>query len=121
MNQQKTSKEALKIFPTLLGCHQELLLNNTRRRRPFGFKGQLKMTDDPVDCLRFFDKGYDSHLATTCGTTQGIHFIDLADHLGPTFGRHIGWIVFCDKRIQRITACLTDLPPVGIGVEAVLC
>jgi len=66
-----------------LGCHQKLLLENTRRRWPFGFKGQLEMSSDPVDDLRFFDKRDDSHLATACGTTKRIHFIDLANHLGP--------------------------------------
>lgn len=41
--------------------------------RPFGFKDQLEMSDDPVDGLSFFDKRDDSHLATTYGATQGIH------------------------------------------------
>ncbi len=67
-----------------------------RRRRPFGFKGQLEMADDPVDGLSYFDKRDDSHLATTCGATQGIHFIDLADHLCPTFGREM--LCACGKR-----------------------
>ncbi len=31
------------ILPTLLGCYQEILLNNTRWRRPFGLKGQLEI------------------------------------------------------------------------------
>jgi len=44
----------------------------------------------------------------------------LADHLGPAFGRHIGRTLFGDRRIQRITACLTHLPSMGIGVEAVV-
>jgi ankyrin repeat protein len=34
-----------------------------RGRRSLGFKGQLEMADDPVDCLRFFDKRDDSHPA----------------------------------------------------------
>jgi hypothetical protein len=38
-----------------------------KRRRPFGFKGQLEMADDPVDGLSFFDKRDDSHLGTGCG------------------------------------------------------
>jgi hypothetical protein len=33
------------ILPTPLGGYQEILLNNTRWRRPFGFKGQLEMAD----------------------------------------------------------------------------
>jgi len=41
------------------------------------------MTDDPVDCLRLFDKRYDSHLTSTGGAQQRIHFIDFADHLAP--------------------------------------
>jgi hypothetical protein len=35
--------------PTLLGCYQEFLLDIMKRRRPFGFKDQFEMTDDPVD------------------------------------------------------------------------
>jgi hypothetical protein len=57
--------EALKIFPHLLGCRKELLLDMMRRRRPFGFKSQLEMADDPVDGFRFFDKRDDAHPAAT--------------------------------------------------------
>ena len=35
---QGAMKKRLKIFSFLPGCHQEILLNNTRRRWPFGFK-----------------------------------------------------------------------------------
>jgi len=31
------------ILPTLLGCHQELLLDMMWRRWPFGFKGQFEV------------------------------------------------------------------------------
>jgi hypothetical protein len=57
------------ILPTLLGCHQKLLLENMRWRRPFSFKGEFEVGDDPVDDLWLFDKRDDFHLATACGTT----------------------------------------------------
>jgi hypothetical protein len=73
-----------------------------RRRRPFGLKGQLEMTDDPVDRLRFFDERDDSHPAATSGTTKRIHLVDLADHLGPAFGRHIKVIIFNNGGIRWV-------------------
>ena len=69
----KQPQRVSKIFPALLGCYQQFLLDMMRRRWPFGLERQLEMTDDPVDCLLFFDKRDDSHLTTTCGATQGIH------------------------------------------------
>jgi hypothetical protein len=39
---------------------------------------------------------------------------------GPAFGRHIGRVVFNDGRMRRIDPCPTHLPPVGIGVRAVV-
>jgi len=41
----------------LLGCYQELLLDDLRRRRPFSFKGQLEVADDLIDGLGIFYKG----------------------------------------------------------------
>jgi hypothetical protein len=38
-------KKPSEILPFFLSCHQEFLLVNLRRRRPFGFKGQLEMAD----------------------------------------------------------------------------
>jgi len=103
-----------------LGCHQKLLLENTRRRWPFGFKGQLEMSNDPVDDLRFFDKRDDSHLATACGTTKRIHFIDLANHLGPALGRHIVWFLFNNRGRGECRGILAYLSSVGIRVETVI-
>jgi hypothetical protein len=45
MNQKATQKKPSEILPSLLGCYQDILLNNTKRRRPFGFKGQLEIAD----------------------------------------------------------------------------
>jgi hypothetical protein len=55
---RKAAAGALKILSILLGCHQEMLLNLMRRRRPFGLECQLEMTDDSVDGFRFFDNSY---------------------------------------------------------------
>jgi len=55
-----TDHQQVKIFSFILGYHQEILLNNMRRRWPFGFKGQLEMADYPVDGFWFFDKRDDA-------------------------------------------------------------
>jgi len=91
-----------------------------RRRRPFSFKGQLEMTDDPVDCLRLFDKRYDSHLTSTGGAQQRIHFIDFADHLSPGFGGHKQRLFFNDRGRRECRVSLAYLSSVGIGVKAVV-
>jgi hypothetical protein len=52
----------------LLGCYQELLLDNLRRRRPFSFKGQLEMADDPIDGLRVFDYVRENRRRKYCRT-----------------------------------------------------
>jgi len=59
------------IFPPLLGCHQEFLVGNMRRRRPFSFKGQLEVGDDAVDDLRFvlFSTGV---VVTSSGATPDL-------------------------------------------------
>ena len=117
---EKTSKEAFKNIPRSPRLHQEILLNNTRRRRPFGLECQLEMTDDPVDCLGFLDKRYDVHPAFTGWTDQWVHLVDLADHLCPAFGRHISWLSFNDGGIKRTSPGLSHLAPMGIGVESVV-
>ncbi len=37
------------ILPTPLGCYQEILLNNTRWRRPFGFKRSARNSEKTPD------------------------------------------------------------------------
>ena len=39
-------KKHSEIFSDLFGCHQQLLLDITGRRRAFGVKSQFEMTDD---------------------------------------------------------------------------
>jgi hypothetical protein len=124
MTKRKLSKKKpgkpSEILPTLLECHQKLLLYMMRRRGPFGFEGQLEMTDDPVDNLMIIYERDDLHSASTCGTKQGIYLIHLADHLCPALGRHISRTIFGYERIKRISLSLMHLPPVGIGVKAVV-
>ena len=82
---RKAATEALKIYPTLLGCHQDFLLDMMGRRWAFGLESQFEMAEDPVDGLRFFDRRDDSHLVSTRRTYQWIHLVDITDHLGPSF------------------------------------
>jgi len=42
------------------------------RRWPFSLKGQLEMTDDPIDDLMIFDESDDSHLAAALRTEEEI-------------------------------------------------
>jgi len=79
-------------------------------RRPFGFKCQLEMTDDPVDNLMVLNERDDSHSASTGRTDQRVHLKNLADYLGPAFGRYISR-VFYDWVMRRGRPCLTALPP----------
>jgi len=72
-------------------------LDNLWRRRPLGLEAELEMVDDLIDNLRPFDKRYTSQLATTGRAQQRVHFIDLADHLGPAFGGHIVWLIFNER------------------------
>jgi hypothetical protein len=98
MAQKATQKKPSEILPFFLGCHKKSLL--MRLRRPFGFKGQLEMPDYPVDFLGLLYKRDNRNLASTCRATQRIHFIHLADHLCPTFGRET---IFShnDRRMRR--------------------
>ena len=70
-------KEILKIFPMLLGCHQELLVEIMRQRSSFGYEAELKMADDLIDNLRFLDEGNNTNLTTTGRTKKRIHLVDL--------------------------------------------
>jgi hypothetical protein len=62
----------------------------------------------------------DPHLAATGRAQQGIHLIDFSYHFGPAFGEHIIRAIFGDERIRRLSPSLTDLPPMGVGVKAVV-
>jgi hypothetical protein len=57
-------------------------LDTLRRGRPFSFKGQLEMADDPVNSLRLFDKRDNGHFASTGGAQQRIYLINLAYYMG---------------------------------------
>lgn len=78
------------------------------------------MTDNLVDIFMLFGERDESHPVATWRTKRWIYLIHLASHLGPPFGRHIDGPLFGDRWVQRITACLTHLPSIGLGVEAVV-
>jgi len=93
---------------------------NIRWGRPFGLEAELEMADDLIYGFRIFDKRDDSHLASTGRTKQRIHFVDLADHLGPAFGGPKRLLLLDDRRVRRRGHVLSYLPPVGIRVKAVV-
>ena len=45
------------ILAPLFGCHQQLLLDDLRGRRPFGHEDKLEVSDNLVDNFVIFDKG----------------------------------------------------------------
>jgi hypothetical protein len=53
-----------KYSSSLLGCHQEFLLDNLRGRRALGCEDELEVANDLIDDLIVFDKGDDPHLAS---------------------------------------------------------
>ena len=61
-------------------------------------KAKLEVGDDPIDDLMIFYENNDSHLPSTLRTEEGIHLVDLADHLSPAFRGHIAWFFFNDRR-----------------------
>jgi len=107
----RTIKDKNFIFvlaKNLSRCHQEFLLDFVRRRRPFSFKGQFEMADDPVDCLRLFDKKYDISLDcllydTTNYFTQmsGETESELSRYAHSKAGkhqlRHVGLALLCNR------------------------
>jgi hypothetical protein len=104
----------------LLGYYQELLLDDLRRRRPFSFKGQLEMADDPIDGLRVFDEGDDTHLSSASRTQQRVYLIDFSDHLGPAFGRDMADLFLNDRRMEGRDSGLASLASVGIRIKTIV-
>jgi hypothetical protein len=47
-------------------------------------------------------------------------FIDLADHLGPAPGRNAPELVLDNPERKSHKAHLLDLPPMGVGIEALV-
>ena len=60
------------------------------------------MTDDPFDNLMVFNERDNGHFASARRTDQWIHFIDLADHVSPAFGRHISRVIFNDGGMREM-------------------
>jgi hypothetical protein len=44
----------LEILPPLFGCHQEFLLDNLRRGRPFSHESEFEVSDNLVDNFIMF-------------------------------------------------------------------
>ena len=109
------------ILSMLLSWHQEFLLENMRRRRPFGHKGKFKVINNFVDNFMIFYESDDWHLASTGGAQQRISFIDLAYHFCPALWWNTSLFVLNDRWMGRRDSCLVYLSSMGIRVETVLC
>jgi hypothetical protein len=116
----RSKRESRKIFSGGLGSHQDFLISSLRRRGPLRDKGQLEVVDDPVQHGIVGEESDDLHRGAALGAGQGIHLVHLADHFGPAFGRETPELLLCyPERESRMTGLL-DLPPMGVGVEAVV-
>ena len=82
---------------------------------------QLKMVDDPVDHREIRNEGDDAHLAAAFGAGHRVHFINLADHLGPAPPGNLANFLLNDQELRLPFLCLSHFAPMGIGVEAGLC
>jgi len=91
------------------------------RRRLLGGERQLQMTDDPVHDGILCEESYDLHPPAASWAEERLHFIDLPDHLGPTLGGDASWLILHHPQSQGDRARLPDLPPMGVGVEPILC
>ncbi len=111
---KKQSRMLSEIFSPLLGCHQELLQDNLRRRRPFGHEGKLEVSDNLVDNFVIFDKGDHFHLSAALRTQQRVNFIDFFYHLSPASGRYKWSLIFNDWRVGRIYSSLAHLASVCV-------
>jgi hypothetical protein len=65
-------------------------------------------------------EGDDSHLAAALGTEERIDFINLADHLSLAPGSDGSELILNNPERESRQARLLDLPPMSIGVEAVI-
>ena len=78
------------------------------------------MADDPINNFVIFDKGDDFHLCAAMRAEERINFIDFSYHLRPAFGRHKYSLFFNDRGRGECRDSFAYLPPVGIGVKAVV-
>jgi len=76
--------------------------------------------DDPVHRGVVGEEGNNAHLSLAQGTGQGIYLIDFFDHLGPASAGDPRAILLDEDEFLRTSLQLEHLPPVGIGVEAVI-
>ena len=53
----------------------------------------------PINDLRVFDEGDDTHLASAGRTNKRVYLINFADHLGPASGRDM-ILPFNDRRME---------------------
>ncbi len=76
----------LEIFRSLFSCHHKVVMCTLQGRRTFGMKSKLEVIDDFVYDGVLLDEGDNFHPATTMRAKERVHFMDLADHFGPTSG-----------------------------------
>ena len=77
------------------------------------------MIDDPFHDGVVREESNDLNLAAALRTVDRVNLIDLADHLGPAFGGDWPELLHNQERDSGL-ACLLDLPPMGVGFEAVV-
>jgi hypothetical protein len=79
------------------------------------------VVDDAVHDGAVCQERDDLHRAAALRADQRINFVDFTDHLGPALGKDALELILDNPDRERLKACLLDLPPMGVGIEAILC
>jgi len=93
-------------------------MSDLRRRRSVGHEGQLQVLDNSIDDGRVGEESDDAHLTATLRADHRVNLIDFSDHLGPAPGRDGPEFLPNNPEGKRPKACLPDLSPMGVGVQA---
>jgi hypothetical protein len=130
------------------GNLQDFLISDLGRWGPFRKEGQLQVVDDTVHNRIVGEETNDLHLtalmepltllheyykAAALRAEHRIDLVNLADHGSasqssmrlpnqgrPALGGDGPQLLLCDPEGESLPASLPDLPPVGVGIEAVI-
>jgi hypothetical protein len=117
------------------GNLQDFLISDLGRWGPFRKEGQLQVVDDTVYNRIVGEETNDLHLtalmepltllheyykAAALRAEHRIDLVNLADHGRPALGGDGPQLLLCDPEGESLPASLPDLPPVGVGIEAVI-
>ena len=79
------------------------------------------MINNPIHDGNLREEGDDLHPAPAFRADHRVHLIDLPNHGRPTFGRKAAELLLNDPEHRGTQTRLLDLPPMGVGVQPILC